>query len=402
MPHFAYEAVNGSGRKVKGVIRSASKEAAIRDLRRKNLDVRRVLEKEERFWEKEITFGKSVRLKAFVVFCRQFAALLNAGVQIDKALEIMEEQTANKALKASLGDLLDQVNGGMPLSRAMRRHPRIFPDLFVNMLEAGEAGGRLDETLERMAGHYEKEHQTVQKVKSAMTYPAIVLLFSAAVVAFLLTGIVPTFVSMFENEEALPAVTRLVMLASGALADGGWLAGPGLAAMAAAFRLGTARGAGRDLRDRLLFRLPLFGPIVRKAAIARLARTLASLYESGVPLFDAIGVTARATGNRVLAGVLEAARASLAEGRQLSEPFQRSGEFPSMVISMLIVGEETGQLDRMFGKIADFYENDVEQAVDRLKTLVEPLLLLLVSGIVGLIIAAVMSPMFQMYENLLG
>lgn len=403
MPNYAYEAVNAAGRKVKGVIHSVSKQAAIRELRHMQLDVRSVQEREERFWDRDIPFGKRVGLKDFTVFCRQFAALLSSGVQIDKALEIMEEQTANKVLKVSLRDLLDQVSGGMPLSAAMRRHPRIFPDLFVNMLMSGEAGGRLDETLERLAGHYEKEHKTVQKVKSAMVYPVIVLLFSVAVVVFLLTSIVPTFVSMFESQgQELPAVTRLIMRASGFLAEWGWLIGIGIAAAVILFRVAAARDRGREMADRLKFRIPLFGAILRKAAIARLTRTLASLYSSGVPLLEALAVAGRVTGNRVLAGVLESARDSLAEGRQLSEPFLKSGEFPKMVTSMLVIGEETGQIDRMFGKIADFYENDVEQSVDRLKSLVEPLLLLLVSGIVGLIISAVMSPMFKMYENMLG
>lgn len=403
MPNFAYEAVNGQGKKVKGTLRSASKQAAIRQLRGQQLLVQRVEEKAERFWEKDIPVGKPVRLKEFALFCRQFAALLNAGVQIDKALDIMEEQTANKALRTSIADLKEQVNGGMQLSRAMQRHPRIFPEMFINMLMSGEAGGRLDETLERMAGHYEKEHKTVQKVKSAMVYPVIVLLFSVAVVIFLLTSIVPTFVGMFEDQgEALPPVTRLVMQASGFVVDYGWLLAIGAVITVVAFRLAAAHDGSKEVLDRLKFRIPLFGSVLRKAAIARLARTMASLYTSGVPLLEALNVTIRVTGNRVYGGVLEAAQQSLAEGRQLSEPFMKSGAFPKMVTSMLIVGEETGQIDRMFSKIADFYENDVEQSVDRLKVMVEPLLLMLVSGIVGLIISAVMSPMFQMYDNMLG
>lgn len=403
MPNFAYEAVNGQGRKVKGIVRSASKQAAIRQLRGQQLLVQRVEEKEERFWEKDIAVGKRVRLKEFALFCRQFAVLLNAGVQIDKALEIMEEQTANKALRTSLGDLLEQVNGGMQLSRAMQRHPRIYPDMFINMLMSGETGGRLDETLERMAEHYEKEHKTVQKVKSAMVYPIIVLLFSVAVVIFLLSSIVPTFVGMFEDQgEALPAVTRLVMQASGIVVDYGWLLAIGTLIAIVLSRFAVSHDGSKEVLDRLKFHIPLFGPVLRKAAIARMTRTMASLYSSGVPLLESLGVTIRVTGNRVYGGVLEAAQQSLTEGRQLSEPFMKSGAFPKMVTSMLIVGEETGQIDRMFSKIADFYENDVEQSVDRLKVMVEPLLLLLVSGVVGLIISAVMSPMFQMYDNMLG
>lgn len=402
MPYFTYEAVNETGKKIKGTLQAADKQAAIQELRGMKLSVRGIRERKIGWLHREIHIGSPVKMKDFVVFCRQFATLIRAGIQLDQALDVLEDQASGKTLKQAIRDIRQQVLAGSQLSEAMKQHPNVFPDMFVNMVMSGEVGGQLDDVLERMATHYEKEHRTMQKVKSAMTYPAIVLVLAVGVVIFMLAKVVPTFASMFADQGLeLPLVTKIVMGASDFVTHYWWILLLGLAAAILGFQLAFAGEQGKYMLDKLKFNLPLFGIVLRKAAIARLSRVMASLHSGGVPLIEALTVSARAAGNRVVRKVLEEARQSLAEGRQLSKPFRESGLFPKMVTSMLVIGEETGQLDTMFGKIADFYEDDVDKTVDQLKASIEPMLLLVVSTIVGIIIAAMMTPMFKLYENFL-
>lgn len=402
MPHFVYEAVNDSGKKVKGTVQALSKQSAIAELRNRNLIVRSVQETKFTLMDKEIQIGRAVKLVDFVIFCRQFATLIRAGIQIDKALSILEEQTTSKRLKAALGEVTEQIRAGHALSKAMGEHPRIFPEMFINMVASGETGGMLDEVLDRMADHYEKEHKTIQKVKSAMTYPMIVLALAICVVIFLLTKIVPTFAGMFEEQGAeLPWITRFVMGASDMVAHYWWMCLLMLIGAGLLLRTVAAKEEGKYWLDSLKFRIPLFGIILKKAAIARLARTMSSLFISAVPVLQALDITGKVVGNLVLTKVLREAHSSLQQGKLLSESFVNSGLFPNMVVHMLIVGEETGQVDKMLAKVADFYETDVEQNVDRLKAVVEPLMLLVVSTVVGFIVAAMMTPMFKMYDNFL-
>lgn len=402
MPYFTYEAVNETGKKIKGTLQAADKQAAIQELRGMKLSVRGIRERKIGWLHREIHIGSPVKMKDFVVFCRQFATLIRAGIQLDQALDVLEDQASGKTLKQAIRDIRQQVLAGSQLSEAMKQHPNVFPDMFVNMVMSGEVGGQLDDVLERMATHYEKEHRTMQKVKSAMTYPAIVLVLAVGVVIFMLAKVVPTFASMFADQGLeLPLVTKIVMGASDFVTHYWWILLLGLAAAVLGFQLAFAGEQGKYMLDKLKFNLPLFGIVLRKAAIARLSRVMASLHSGGVPLIEALTVSARAAGNRVVRKVLEEARQSLAEGRQLSKPFRESGLFPKMVTSMLVIGEETGQLDTMFGKIADFYEDDVDKTVDQLKASIEPMLLLVVSTIVGIIIAAMMTPMFKLYENFL-
>jgi len=402
MPYFTYEAVNETGKKIKGTLQAADKQAAIQELRGMKLSVRGIRERKIGWLHREINIGSPVKMKDFVVFCRQFATLIRAGIRLDQALDVLEDQASGKTLKQAIRDIRQQVLAGSQLSEAMKQHPNVFPEMFVNMVMSGEVGGQLDDVLERMAAHYEKEHRTAQKVKSAMTYPAIVLVLAVGVVIFMLAKVVPTFAGMFADQGLeLPLVTKIVMGASDFVTRYWWVLLLGLAAAILGFQLAFAGEQGKYLLDKLKFSLPLFGIVLRKAAIARLSRVMASLHAGGVPLIEALTVSAKAAGNRVVRKVLEEARQSLAEGRQLSKPFRESGLFPKMVTSMLVIGEQTGQLDTMFGKIADFYEDDVDKTVDQLKASIEPMLLLVVSTVVGIIIAAMMTPMFKLYENFL-
>ncbi|WP_438448155.1 type II secretion system F family protein [Gorillibacterium sp. sgz5001074] len=403
MPNYAYEAVNETGKKLKGVYNSASKSQAISELRAKGYMIRSISEKADTLMDKQISIGRAVKLEDFVIFCRQFATLIRSGIQIDQAVGILEDQTVSKSLKKALNDVHSQVLNGHQLSKAMGEHQRVFPDMFVNMVESAEAGGNMDEVLERMADHYEKEHKTIQKVKSAMTYPIIIIIIAIAVVIFLLIKIVPTFANMFQEQGAeLPWITQFVMKASDIVTSYWWVfllvvIGSGLA-----YKIVFSRDEQvQFLIDKAKFKIPVFGIVLKKAAIARLTRTMSSLFVSAVPVLQALEVTEKVVGNRVLAKVLRDARDSLSQGKPLSEPFTTSGHFPKLVLQMLYIGEETGQVDKMLMKIADFYEADVEQSVDRLKAVIEPLMLLMVSSVVGIIVAAIMSPMFKMYETFL-
>lgn len=403
MPLFSYEAVTESGKKVKGTLQAINKYAAVAELRSQNLSVRRVEEARPSVWNRDIQIGRPVKLSEFVMFSRQFATLIRAGVPIDRTLAVLVEQTKNRQLRQAIADVADQVRTGRQLSEAMAEHKSIFPDMFVNMIVSGEAGGTLDDVLDRMADHYEREHKIVQKVKSAMTYPIVVLVLAICVVIFLLVRIVPTFESLFAEQGAeLPWITKTVIGASRLAGKVWWLVLPLAAGLWIAFRLIRKSEKGKVWWGFVRFRLPIFGPVMKKAAIARMARTLSSLLSGAVPILQALEVTARAVGDAAVTRALALAGERLREGKWLSQPLAESGFFPAMVVQMLVIGEETGQIDKMLAKIADFYEHDVEQSVDRLKALVEPLLLLVVASVVGVIVAAMMSPMFKMYENFLS
>jgi type IV pilus assembly protein PilC len=402
MPNYYYEAVSNSGKRLKGFHRSLSKQAAIQDLKSRGYAIRSIQEKAASVWSSELTIGRAVKLEHFVIFCRQLATLVRSGIQLDRSLEIMIEQTKAKKLRDGLAHVLEQIHSGNSLSKAMSEHPKIFPEMFVNMVESGETGGHLDDVLDWMAESYEKENETVQKVKSAMAYPVLLIITAIGVVIFLLIKIVPTFVSMFNDQgEQLPWITRLIVWASDWVMSSWWIVLIVLIILVLLSQVLVNNEQGKYYVDLLKFKIPIFGVVFKKAVIARMARTMSSLYANGVSVLQSLDITGRVVGNRVLSKVLLEARHSLQQGELLSTPFAISKLFPPMVIQMIIIGEETGQLDKMLGKVADFFEADVNHSVDRLKAVVEPLMLLLISVVIGIIVAAVISPMFTMYENYL-
>lgn len=400
MAMFQYEAVTMKGKKVKGVQRSVSKFAAITDLQAKGFTIRSIQEKKVGILDKEITFGRPVKLEHFVIFCRQFATLIRSGIQIDTAVRILEEQNLSKKLSEALMDIGDKIRNGSQLSKAMQDHPRIFPEMFINMVGSAEFSGTLDSVLDRMATHYEKELKTFQKVKSAMTYPIVVMSISILVVIFLMIKIIPTFTGMFQEQGAeLPMITKLVMSVSGSMQHFWWLYLFIVIAAILVVRVLQANKQAKIFMDKYKFYFPIFGPLMKQATISRLIRTLAELMTSAVPLLQALQITEKVVGNSMFEAVLADARRQLEQGQTLSRAISDSGLFPPLVIHMLKVGEETGQVDGMLIKVADFIDNEVEQTVDRLKTTLEPLLMLFVSVIVGAIIAAIMAPMFKLYET---
>lgn len=400
MAVFEYEAIAATGKKVKNYITAASKQAAISELRKQEMNILSVVETKGNVLNKEIQIGRAVKLIDFVLFCRQFATLIKAGIQIDKALTILAEQTNGKKMKAALAGILEHIRNGNPLSQAMTDYPRIFPDMFISMVASGETSGNLDYVLERMADHYEKENKTIQKVKSAMTYPIVVLILAIGVVTFLLIKIVPTFAGMFAEQGAeLPWITQFVMSASNAVVHQWWIFALLIVGIFILFKVLTMKEEGKYAVDLIILKIPIFGIIWKKASIARLTSTMSSLFTSAVPVLKALEIAETVAGNRVIAKVVRDSRMSLQEGKPLSEPFATSGVFPGLVVHMLSVGEETGQVDSMLAKVADFYETDVDQSVDLLKALIEPIMLLIVSTLVGIIVAAIMMPMFKMYDT---
>ncbi len=402
MPLYAYEAVNTKGKKVSGVLRGQSKQVVINELRTKGLSLRSVKEKEKSMLDMEITFGPPVKLEHFVFFCRQFATLIRSGVMIEPAIKMLEQQAPSKKMREALGDVLEQLRNGMSISSSMARHPAIFPPMFTNMLAAGEITGELDHVLTRLAVHYEKENKTIKKVQSAMTYPIIVITIALVVVGYLLTNVVPVFAGMFKQQKLeLPLVTKVVLGISSGLQEVWWV----IILVAIAIWITFVRikkdPAVAMILDTLILKIPLFGELYLKASIARLTRTLSALFKSAVPVLQALEITEKVIGNRLIEKVLRESREGLQQGRPLSEAFSTSKVFPQVMTQMVVIGEETGQIEEMLSKIADSYEEDVEQNVERLKSLIEPLMLVIIAGLVGIIVMAIMSPMFKLYENFL-
>jgi type IV pilus assembly protein PilC len=401
MPQFKYEGRDMKGRWQRGTITSESKRDAVLKLRQKGVRVIEISEAPQTLLNKEITFGKAVKLQDFVIYLRQFATLIRAGVPIVDSTRILASQTESKALKKALIDIEESLRSGNSLSVAAAKHPRIFPPLFVNMVRAGEASGSMDETLERLADHFEKVHRTRQKIVSALAYPTAVAIIAVAVVIFLLVAVVPTFVQMFADFHAeLPAITRFVLKASEVMQTYWWLVIIAFIAIYVLFSLMKKQKKTKYYLDYAAMRIPIFGKLVQKAALARMTRTLSSLFSSSVPILQALSIVENVVENEVIAKVMKQARDSLERGGSLAEPMKRHWAFPPLVTQMIAIGEETGSLDAMLAKVADFYEAEVDAGTDRLKSLIEPLMIVLLSGVVGTIVTSIIVPMYDIFNHI--
>jgi type IV pilus assembly protein PilC len=401
MPHFKYVGRTLQGGRRTGTIVSESKRDAIMKLRQKGIKVIEINEVPQTILTKEITFRKAVKLQDFVIYLRQFATLIKAGVSIVDSTRILASQTESKALKKALIDVEESLRAGNPLSAAAAKHPRVFPPMFVNMVKAGEAGGNMDETLERLADHFEKIHRTRQKIVSALAYPAAVAVIAAAVVIFLLVTVVPTFVAMFADFDAeLPAITKFILHASEVMQAYWWLVVIVLIGIYALFSLMKKQKKTKYYLDYAAMRIPIFGKLVQKAALARMTRTLSSLFSSSVPILQALSIVENVVENEVIAKVMRQARDSLERGQSLAEPMRKHWAFPPLVAQMIAIGEETGALDAMLSKVADFYEAEVDAGVDRLKSLIEPIMIVLLAGVVGTIVTSIIVPMYDIFNRI--
>src|SRR5436309_1121813 len=401
MATFAYTGRNRQGVIKKGEVSAKTRNEAMDQLRKQNVVVMNLDEravKEGGGWTFEL--GGGVTDKDLVIFTRQFATMINAGLPLIQALEILASQSENKQLRKAVGEVRIQVEGGATFADALQKHPKVFDELYVNMVHAGEVGGLLDTILGRLAKHIEKAMKLKAQVKAAMVYPAAILGVAVIVISVLMIWVIPIFAKMFAEMSGgkigLPGPTQIVIDVSNFMQSyivhlviGAVLAGWGI-------KKYYATPKGRLAMDRMFLKLPIVGELIRKTAVAKFTRTLGTLITSGVPILDGLSITAKTAGNQVIEEAIMAARMSISGGKTIAEPLSKGEIFPKMVTHMISVGETTGALDAMLGKIADFYEDEVDQAVASLTSLLEPMTMVCLGTLIGFIAVAMYLPIFQM------
>ncbi|HPD60303.1 MAG TPA: type II secretion system F family protein [Thermodesulfobacteriota bacterium] len=399
MPLFLWEGKDRTGSVKKGEYEAPNEATVQVYLRGIRITPTRVREKSKSVFTNKLGGARQqkIKVKDVVVFTRQFSTMIDAGLPLIQGLEILAGQQVNKSFKRVLTDIKETVEGGSTLADSLKKHPRVFDELYVNLVAAGEVGGILDIILQRLAVHMEKIAALKRKIKGAMLYPIIVLTVAVGVVAVLLIFVIPIFAKMFsEFGKELPAFTQMVIDFSH------WLT---RAIIPILFFLGLfsflfvkfyKTPKGKLLVDSFILKSPIIGDVVRKVAIARFTRTLGTMISSGVPILDGLDIVSRTAGNKVVQNAIDATRKSISEGKSFAEPLNTTGVFPPMVIQMIAVGESTGALDSMLGKIADFYDEEVDAAVEALTTMVEPLLILFLGATVGTLVIAMYLPIFTM------
>jgi type IV pilus assembly protein PilC len=403
MPNFEFRGTSRTGEQVAGSRVAPSREVLDAVLRREQITPTRIVEKGREIAIPKPKVAGKVNSKELAVFTRQFSVMIDAGLPLVQCLEILASQQENKGFAKALAGVRGSVEGGSTLSNALRQYPKIFDDLYSNMVEAGETGGILDTILQRLSGYIEKAVKLKRAVQSAMIYPVSVVVIAGGVVLLLLWKVVPIFATLFAGLGVeLPLPTRIVMALSHAVATfapfmivgifvGGW-----------AFKKYYETPGGRMLIDSIVLKLPLLGPLMRKIAVARFTRTLGTLITSGVPMLEAMDITARTSGNAVIEKAIVTVRNAIETGRTIVDPLRETGVFPNMVVQMIGVGEQTGALDAMLQKVADFYEDEVDAAVGDLLTAMEPLIILFLGIVVGGVVISLYLPLFSLIGKLAG
>jgi type IV pilus assembly protein PilC len=402
MTTFIWRGKTTGGETVSGELTVNSRGEALAQLRKRKIIVTSVKPKPKEINFK-LPFGDRVSTKDLAIFTRQFATMINAGLPLVQCLDILSRQLEKEAFRTITKKVMSDIEGGSTLSEALSRHPRPFDELYVNMVNAGEAGGILDTILVRLAEYIEKIEALKRKIKGAMMYPTVVFLVAAGATLFMLMFIIPTFSKMFSDFGAeLPGPTRVVMGLSD-LIRGYWWAG---AIAVGAVVFGTKKyystNRGKHQIDALLLRMPVLGDVLRKGAVSRFTRTLGTLVSSGVPILDGLEITAKTAGNVIVKDAIMHARTSIREGDTIANPLRQSQVFPPMVVQMITVGEETGALDQMLTKIADFYDDEVDTAVDALTSVIEPVMIVVMGAIVGGMVVAMYLPIFKMVDVIAG
>jgi type IV pilus assembly protein PilC len=393
---FEWSGKTARGNIESGEITANSREEVIGQLRKRNISATLVRAKEKKSIF-SMSFGGGVKDKDIVIFTRQFATMIDAGLPLVQALEILSTQVENKFLAKTLTVVKSDVESGSTYADALRKHPKAFTGLYANMVAAGESGGILDTILNRLAAYIEKAMKLKKKVKGAMVYPVVVSTIAVLVIAIIMVFVVPTFAKMFTTlGGVLPLPTQIVMKMSHFLAGMGGLI---LLILIVGFFVGLAQvrktERGRAVTDTIILKLPIFGVLLRKVAIAKFTRTLSTLISSGVPILDGLEITAKTAGNKVVEYAVMDVRKAVSEGKTLAEPLMKAKVFPPMVTHMIAVGESTGALDTMLGKIADFYDDEVDNAVANLTSMMEPMLMVFLGGAVGFIVVAMYLPIFR-------
>jgi type IV pilus assembly protein PilC len=394
MPKFAYSARTLSGEIQTGEIELPTRDEVMGWLNRQRL---RPISVNAKARDIDITIGTGIKTREVVIFTRQFATMINSGLPLVQSLTILAEQTENKRFKKIIAQVLLDIQAGQTLADALRKHPKVFTELYVNMVAAGEAGGILDVILNRLAVFLEKNDALARKIKGAMVYPSVMLIVVILCTTILLWKVVPVFAGMFTGAGLqLPAPTRVVLALSSFLQHYMWMLVLAVIAAVFAIRQYYKTDAGKLVIDRLMLRFPVLGNLLRKSAVSRFTRTLGTLVSSGVSILDGLQITARTAGNRVVHDAVMKSRASIAGGATISEPLKESGVFPPMVVQMINVGEQTGGLDEMLTKIADFYDDEVDAAVTALTSILEPIMIVVMGVVIGGIVVAMYLPMFDM------
>jgi len=394
MATFEYTARNQQGQETTGTMEAASRDEVVANLRKNRMVLVRLRE------AKKARRGARVPTRDIVVFTRQFATMINSGLPLVQALDILAQQTENKALAEVTKQVVYDVESGHTLADALSKHPKAFTALYVNMVAAGEAGGILDTILLRLAVFLEKNDAIVRKVKGAMIYPAVIFSVAGIAVVVLLVFVIPTFQTMFASVNMeLPLPTKIVIGLSQFVQSFWWAVILGAGAAAFVIRRYYQTEGGKLVIDRLLLQAPVLGDLLRKSAVSRFTRTLGTLISSGVAILDGLEITARTAGNRVIHDAVMESRGSIAGGETIAQPLAKSGVFPPMVTSMIAVGEATGGLDEMLTKIADFYDDEVDAAVSALLSLMEPIMIVVLGVIVGGMIVAMYLPIFGMINT---
>ena len=398
MAAFAYDAINSQGFEISGVIHAPDLSTARDQLQMRGLLAQSLRERTSAGRRDVSSPFKKVKPKSLQVFARQFATMIASGVSVVAALVTLEEQTDDKYLAEVIADVRSEVEGGVVLSKALARHPKVFSRLFVAMVEAGESSGTLDTVLDRVAVQIEKETQIKRRVKGAMIYPAVVLTFATLVLTFMLMFIIPVFVRVFDQLHGnLPMITQMVMHVSYALRHWWFVIFPAIALLVFVLRRLKQTERGRQRWDSFKLRIPFrIGDVVHKVALARFSRTLSTLVSAGVDIIKALEITGATSGNWVVEQSLGRIRTRVQDGVPISQPLQEDPVFPPMVGQMVKIGEETGELDGMLGKIADFYEDEVDTSIQSLTSIIEPLLMICVGAMVGTIVIAMYLPMFKL------
>jgi type IV pilus assembly protein PilC len=393
---YLWKGRSPSGELLSGEYQTESKDELVSYLRKRKIIITSVRSKSA-----QVAFkmpGKNrVAVKDLSVFTRQFATMINAGLPMVQCLDILSQQTEKEFLKESIARIMSDVEGGSTLGEAMARHPKVFNNLFVNMVEAGEAGGILDVILVRLAQFLEKLDALQRKVKGALTYPAVVGVVAIGATIFMLMFIIPTFAKMFTDFGGeLPLPTRIVIGISDFLRNFWWALAAGVTGGIIGFQRYYKTDAGRLACDKAMLKVPVLGDVVRKGSVARFTRTLGTLISSGVPILQGLEITAKTAGNKVVENAVMATRESISQGNTISEPLKECGVFPPMVTSMIAVGEQTGALDEMLDKIASFYDSEVDTAVDALTAIIEPVMIVVMGIVVGGMLIAMYLPMFKL------
>ncbi len=397
MAVFTYSGRTRTGQTINGEMEAPNREAVVAQLRRQQVMATAVTPKARDIALNIPGLGAKVGDRDLAVVTRQLATMIDAGLPLVQCLDILAQQQEKKVFQKALHDIRMAVEGGATFSASLKRHPKIFSTLYTNMVEAGEAGGILDTILNRLAAYIEKAMALKKRVKTAMFYPSTIVTVAVVVVIFLLIYVIPTFEQLFAGFGAtLPLPTVIVLEASRIVRSYILFIVAGLVVAVVGLRFYYRTPGGKMAIDRLLLRLPVFGPLIRKVAVAKFTRTLGTLVSSGVSILEGLDITARTAGNKVVEEAVLKARTAIAQGKTIAEPLQASGVFPLMVVQMIAVGEQTGALDRMLNKIADFYDEEVDVAVAGLTSLLEPLLVIFLGVIIGGVVIAMYLPIFKL------